>query len=101
MTTKETQVQGDVPSTPAAGSDSLPERIRVAWKKGVGYHELMTAVFPKDKYPRAFIYQRSGGPPGCAMAFGKGLRIAGLRRSWDGRRIEGTPNAELSDSRLL
>jgi hypothetical protein len=41
------------------------------------YHDLMTAVFPFDEYPRAFRCAVQGGPPGCAMAFGRALRELG------------------------
>jgi hypothetical protein len=40
----------------------------------MGYHALMRIVFPEDQYPKAWNYQANGGPPGCAMAFGRALR---------------------------
>lgn len=43
----------------------------------LGYHVLMHAVFPQDDYPKAWRYQSNGGPPGCAMAFGRALRELG------------------------
>lgn len=46
---------------------------------GVTYHSLIRAVFPTDKYPRAFNHSNNGGPPGCAMAFGSALRELGGR----------------------
>lgn len=56
----------------------LIQRIKANWRPGIGYHELMRAVFPLDEYPRAWRYSSNGGPPGCAMAFGSGLRRAGF-----------------------
>lgn len=41
------------------------------------YFDLIRDVFPKDDYPRAWRYQANGGPPGCAMAFGRALRELG------------------------
>jgi hypothetical protein len=38
------------------------------------YANLMYKVFPIDQYPRAMQYNPWGGPPGCAMAFGRALR---------------------------
>jgi hypothetical protein len=55
----------------------IKERIRAAYYRGIGYHELMHKVFPEDKYPKAYRYQQNGGPPGCAMAFGRALREMG------------------------
>ncbi|NHR04406.1 hypothetical protein HA052_04275 [Chromobacterium haemolyticum] len=54
----------------------LKDRIRVALASGerMTYHDLMLAVFPFDEYPKAYRYQSNGGPPGCAMVFGKALR---------------------------
>ena len=48
-------------------------------KKSAEYSELMSSVFPQDKYPKAYNYQQNGGPPGCAMAFGKALRLMGAK----------------------
>lgn len=57
------------------------------------YHELMRKVFPPEKYPKAWNYQSNGGPPGCAMAFGKALRNTGCKQ-WGVRssRMVGLPN---------
>lgn len=52
----------------------IKERIAAAYRIGIGYHDLMRLVFPEDQYPRAFNYGQNGGPPGCAMAFGRALR---------------------------
>lgn len=38
------------------------------------YHDLLAAVFPEKDYPKARNYGCNGGPPGCAMAFGRALR---------------------------
>ena len=58
----------------------IKDRIRKHYRPGIDYHELMRLVFPEKDYPRAFEYQSHGGPPGCAMAFGKALREMGGRR---------------------
>lgn len=58
----------------------LKDRIRNALVAAGGrtnYHDLMYVVFPGDVYPKAWRYQSNGGPPGCAMAFGKALREMG------------------------
>ena len=41
------------------------------------YHDLMSAVFPIEDYPRAFRRAVQGGPPGCVIAFGRALRELG------------------------
>lgn len=48
------------------------------------YHDLMAAVFPSSLFPKAMRYQANGGPPGCAMAFGKALREMGWTVSGQG-----------------
>lgn len=61
----------------------IKERIRAALASGpMTYYNLMLAVFPSDEFPRAWRYQSNGGPPGCAMAFGKALREMGIREGW-------------------
>lgn len=62
----------------------LKERIRaalIAADYRMNYHDLMHVVFPGDEYPKAWRYQSNGGPPGCAMAFGKALREMGCTTS--------------------
>lgn len=61
----------------------LKDRIKSAYEKGIGYHELMRRVFPPEQYPKAWNYSSNGGPPGCAMVFGRALREMGGRRSSD------------------
>lgn len=61
---------------------SLKRRIAEALygaPKGLPYYALMSAVFPATEYPKAMRYSSHGGPPGCAMAFGKALRELGVR----------------------
>jgi hypothetical protein len=60
---------------------TLQERIKASYRRGIGYSELMRAVFPEEQYPNAWRYQSNGGPPGCAMSFGKALKQLGLVRS--------------------
>lgn len=55
----------------------LPLRDRIRYHYGPGcldYQELMRRCFPEKHFPRAFRCSSNGGPPGCAMAFGKALR---------------------------
>lgn len=59
---------------------SLKHRILDADPIGKHYYELMLEVFPPDQYPCAFEGSLRGGPPGCAMAFGRALRELGLCR---------------------
>lgn len=75
---------------------TLKERIRAALvaRGGRGkYHEVMREVFPHDKYPRAFRYSSNGGPPGCAMAFGRAIREIGAFDNYGlgERRARGKP----------
>lgn len=52
----------------------LKQRIREAYRPGICYRDLMFEVFPD---PNSHGYSQNGGPPGCAMAFGKALREMG------------------------
>lgn len=55
----------------------IKERIRAALEAAGGRmnrYSCMHAVFPPEQFPRAWRYQANGGPPGCAMAFGRALR---------------------------
>jgi hypothetical protein len=57
----------------------LTERIQAELNKGnKNYWDVMRAVFPEDKYPKAFNHSANGGPHGCAMAFGSALSRMGL-----------------------
>ncbi len=53
---------------------SVKDRIRAAYKITRQYHEMMAIVFPE---PSAHRYATGGGPPVCAMNFGKALREMG------------------------
>ena len=64
------------------------------------YHDLMRAVFPPAEYPRAYRYQANGGPPGCAMAFGRALRELGATWAQDDRRVFATPAMRQLDDRV-
>lgn len=60
----------------------IKDRIRAALEAEGGRmlrHQLMHKVFPQDQFPKAWNYQSNGGPPGCAMAFGRALREMGCR----------------------
>lgn len=58
----------------------IRERIMSNFTSGCGYFALMQAVFPEVEYPRAWRYSHNGGPPGCALAFGKALYQCNLQR---------------------
>lgn len=64
----------------------IKARIKIALLragKTMDRRDLMRVVFPSDKYPRAFNYQANGGPPGCAMAFGRAIReMCGENEIW-------------------
>lgn len=68
---------------------TLKDRIRMHYKPGIQYHDLMCAVFPKNQYPKAMNYSANGGPHGCAMALGKALRELGLYRDSKNNTVEG------------
>lgn len=60
-----------------AGSATLAERILRALPSYPGtmrYFDLLTAVFPADRYPEAWRYPAHGGPPACAMSFAGATR---------------------------
>lgn len=61
----------------------IKQRIRAAYRPGIAYYELMQAVFPEDQFPSAWRYGSNGGPPGCAMAFGRAIREMGGNVSLD------------------
>jgi len=58
---------------------SLKARVLEHYRPGVGYDELLRAVFPPARHPRAWNYAHGGGPPVCAMPFARALRQLGLR----------------------
>lgn len=58
----------------------IKDRIRKHYKLGIHYYTLMSLVFPEKEYPGAWNYPWHGGPPGCAMAFGRALREMGGNR---------------------
>ena len=49
-----------------------------AGSKRMSYHDLMLKLWPPADYPRAWRYSSNGGPPGCAIAFGRA--VGQLRR---------------------
>jgi hypothetical protein len=72
----------------------IKQRIReaMAGRRDASYYEIIRAVFPEDQFPRAFRAKtgKRGGPPGCAMAFGRALRQMGWMDRRDdrlGRRV--------------
>lgn len=58
----------------------LKDRIRKHYKREIHYFDLIHACYPEKDYPNAFRRPTQGGPPGCAMAFGKALRDLGAIR---------------------
>lgn len=58
-------------------------RMRAAYEKSRKYSDMLREVFPESHFPRAHRYSYNGGPPGCAMAFGRALRAMGGLRDAD------------------
>ena len=58
----------------------LKDRIVANFRNRMGYEELMQAVFPPSENPGAYNSAYHGGPPGCAIAFGRALRELGIQR---------------------
>lgn len=52
----------------------LQQRIRAAYAQTHQYHEMLAIVFPN---PSAHRCKSGGGPPVCAMNFGRALRLMG------------------------
>lgn len=69
--------------------EPICDRIQKHYTPGIDYHDLLRAVFPYEEWPNAWRYQSNGGPPGCAMAFGRALRRCNLSRD-SKNRIFGT-----------
>ena len=46
--------------------------------KRLTYWQTLHAVFPREQFPNAMRPATKGGPPGCAMAFGRALREMGI-----------------------
>lgn len=67
--------------------EPIKDRIRAHYRPGIDYWDLLHAVFPRIEYPRAWEYSSNGGPPGCAMAFGRALREMGGDYGPDPERI--------------
>lgn len=40
-------------------------------RQRMDYHEMMHALWPPAQHPKAWRYSSNGGPPGCAMSFGR------------------------------
>ena len=55
----------------------IKDRIKKYYTPGIERQDLMLLVFPRKEYPKAWNYSTNGGPPGCAMAFGRALREMG------------------------
>lgn len=53
---------------------TLKQRVLEAYKATRQYHAMMALVWPREKYPRAHRSRIGGGPPACAMPFGRALR---------------------------
>lgn len=55
---------------------TLADRIEAALKARGGrmtYWDLAKAVFPNDRFPRAWLHATRGGPPGCYMTLSRCL----------------------------
>lgn len=56
----------------------IQERIAAALEAGITeYYGVAHAVFPQERYPRAWRCCSHGGPPGCFMALSAALRRGG------------------------
>lgn len=69
--------KGHIPSVGCGeGSAETPlkRKIREAYKVTKQYHDMLRLVFPE---PSAHRCATSGGPPACAMPFGRALREMG------------------------
>lgn len=67
----------------------MPLKKRILYHYGPGcrdYDTLMQRCFPIEVWPRAWRVATQGGPPGCAIAFGKALRELGIYRD-ENRRL--------------
>lgn len=42
-------------------------------RRRMGYHEMLFKLWPPHENPRAWRYRTGGGPPACAMPFGRAL----------------------------
>lgn len=65
------------PSGPKPIKQRIAEAYRSLSREGwdrVQYHTILEAVFPREDYPRAHRCATGGGPPGCAVAFGRALQ---------------------------
>ena len=74
---------------------TLPLKVRIlaalAGRATMPYGALLLAAFPPSQYPRAYRRSSNGGPPGCAIAFGRALRELGGRWSQDDRVVRMAP----------
>ena len=59
---------------PDSAESPLKRKIRAAYKKTRQYHDLLALCFPASGAHRCAA---GGGPPACAMPFGKALREMG------------------------
>ena len=62
---------------------AFESRIRRAYAETQSYPEILYKVWPLEDYPRAHNFPAGGGPPICAMTFGKALRKLGGVREGD------------------
>lgn len=75
----------------------IKARIRAAYYPGISYHELLELTFPPAEYPDAWHGRRDGGPPGCAMAFGRALREMRASIDHEERKILWIPPEDAAD----
>ena len=74
-------------SIDATKIEALPLESRIvailsdSTRQRLNYHSLMLRLWPPEQHPKAWRYSSNGGPPGCAIAFGRAL--GRMRRQGD------------------
>ena len=53
--------------------EKIVNALTAAPHRRMSYHDLMLRLWPPSAHPKAWRYSANGGPPGCAMAFGRAL----------------------------
>ena len=62
----------------------IVEALKTQPRQRMNYHSLMYALWPPEQHPKAWRYSSNGGPPGCAMAFGRALRqLQSAKMVWE------------------
>lgn len=68
-------------------------------RRRMNYHALMYALWPPEQHPKAWRNSSNGGPPGCAMAFGRALRqLQAARVVWESHQEAGRGDIGLTSA---